>query len=209
METERNLEIGLGYSVYRQIITLARAMNCDQEVIDNLFIGKGEHHIEKMSAALSGVDLNPSIFEISIPSTNFNELISLGNYKRVDKKVIEENFIFPIKPYRGQKVHLEIVRYNNSTNSEDVDLEQKKLADKGFRGANHYELLTFAIQYPEFQNEYPILALNSNTRNSVMGKKGILYLKQTHGQKHLSIAWSYGPQNPKWIDYARQLIVRL
>jgi len=207
METERNLEIGLGYSVYRQIITLARAMNCDQEVIDNLFIGKGEHHIEKMSAALSGVDLNPSIFEISISTTNFNELISLGNFDRIDKKIIQENFVFPT--LKTKEVHLEIVRYNNSTNSEDVKLEQKKLAGKGFRGANHYELLTFAIQYPEFQNEYPILALNSNTRNSVMGKKGILYLKQTNGQKHLGIAWSYGPQNPKWIDYARQLIVRL
>ena len=85
--------------------------------------------------------------------------------------------------------------------------ERQKLESRGFRGANIYEILTFGIQYPEVQREFPILAMNAETKR-VMGYKGILSLQQTNGERHLGIVWGYGPKQGKSIDYSKQLIVK-
>ena len=205
MKPKTTMEIGLGYSVYREIISRAKSMNCDQETIDDLFIGEGDHNIEKMAATLSGIDLSSTNYEINIPTTDFSELVILGNYDRIDKKIHRRHFIKPGVP--NKKVNLEIMNYNKPTTLKAMQEEREDLAEKGFRGANIYEILTFGIQHPEVQREFPILAMKAET-NRVMGYKGILALQQKNGERHLSIVWGYGSKQGTTIDYSKQLVVK-
>ena len=206
MKPEKMMEIGLGYSVYQQIISKAKSMNCDQETIDNLFYeSESAPNIEKMAAALSGINLKPTNYEIDIPTNNFEELIRLGNYSKIDNKIIKENFVFP--ELTKNKVNLEIMDYNKPTTLKEMQEERQKLESQGFRGANIYEILTFGMQHPEVQREFPILAMGSNTER-VMGYKGILSLQQTNGERHLGIVWGYGSKQGISIDYSKQLIVK-
>ena len=206
MDPNQMMNVGLGYSVYKLIISKAKSMNCNQETIDSLFCeAEGDHHIEKMAAALSGIDLKPSNYEIDIPTNNFEELIKLGNYSKIDNKIIKENFVFP--ELTKNKVNLEIMDYNKPTTLKTMQEERQKLESQGFRGANIYEILTFGIQHPEVQREFPILAMGSKTER-VMGYKGILSLQQTNGERHLSIVWGYGPKQGISIDYSKQLVVK-
>ena len=206
MDPNQMMNVGLGYSVYKLIISKAKSMNCNQETIDSLFCeAEGEHNIEKMAAALSGINLKPINYEIDIPTNNFEELIRLGNYSKIDNKIIKENFVFP--ELTKNKVNLEIMDYNKSTTLKAMQEERQKLESQGFRGANIYEILTFGIQYPEVQREFPILAMKAET-NRVMGYKGILSLQQTNGERHLDIIWGYGPKQGISIDYSKQLVVK-
>jgi hypothetical protein len=197
----------IGYSIYKEIITRAKSMNCDQQTIDDLFwgFGEAEHNMEKMAAALSGIDLSPTSYEINIPTTDFSELVIMGNYDRIHKKIHRRHFIKPGVP--NTKVNLEIMNYNKPTTLKAMQEERQKLESQGFRGANIYEILTFGIQYPEVQREFPILAMKAET-NRVMGYKGILSLQQTNGERHLDIVWGYGSKQGTLVDYSKQLVVK-
>lgn len=97
-------------------------------------------------------------------------LVRLGKYDRYDNAINREK----IRTARSGKVHLEavLVYFDRAVTDEYVIAELKTI---GLRSGELHELLSFGVQHPEIQCQFPIIALGT-----------IVQLDNIHGTPCLS-----------------------
>lgn len=79
-----------------------------------------------------------------------------GRYDYVNSEITNSNF--PTSAVGSQNLYVDVMAFNRRINSEEVVEELDRL---GFRPATIHELLTFGAQYPDFQDDYNLVALGS------------------------------------------------
>jgi hypothetical protein len=108
------------------------------------------------------------------------QLLKKAKFDWVNPYITEANF--PDDKLDGK---VEIIHFDKSITSEDAT---KELDNKGYRPATLRELIKFAIDNPDEQKKYPIVALGS-VRRSAGGRRGVSYLGCSDGGRELGLGW--------------------
>lgn len=111
------------------------------------------------------------------------ELLAAGRYDWWDKNISSANF----PPVRSGKMNIEIefIPFQRPMYTKEVLTE---LDRQGYRPAEIRELLVFVEQYPDFQRDFPIAALESIWTNPT-GQSYCAWLTGDGSQKLLGLYW--------------------
>lgn len=125
------------------------------------------------------------------------QFIQAGKFDYVNKNINDTNFPdFAKMP--NEKT--ELVHFDKVINSDDV---LKELESKSMRPANLKELLQFAIDNPDEQRKYSIIALGSVWQDWG-GDRRVPCLWFGSGERYLDLVWFEND----WYEYNRFLAVR-
>lgn len=144
-------DAGLSYVQLQQIF--------DSDVLMDIFktVKLGKPIIrEKVRMAL-GLEASLLICKIVVDyNISLAEMIKAGGYNWVNNNITAENF--PIQREGKEVLEITLLPFNRPISSYKA---KKKMGKAGYRPANLPELLTLGFQHPDFQRQFPIVALDS------------------------------------------------
>lgn len=114
----------------------------------------------------------------------FQEMIAAGRYDWWDSNITKDRF--PVNCIGKVKHDVELIHYGYAISSEDV---VKNLAERNFRPATIEELLAFGTKYPDFQRQFPIVALGSFAR--VSGLLNVPHIGRNDAERYLNLSSPY------------------
>ncbi len=124
------------------------------------------------------------VFILKISANLFlSDRIALGKYGWVNSNINEKNF--PTTAEKDYEVEYKVFHFDRFVSSDDVIVEMEK---EGFKPANILELLKLGEVEPDFQREFPIVALDSAWR-SADGDHDVPFLNYDGGERGLSLGW--------------------
>jgi hypothetical protein len=144
--------------------------------------------------------------ELFTLSVNYNlplsGLVAAGKYSWVNDNITQKNFGKPDNDNTGEvELETQIFNFGKSVSSETA---VARMANAGFRPANHFELAAFGAQHPKVQREKSIVALGSSW---IVPDGGALvaYLDGISSHRYLNLDyWGGGWRSNYWFLGVRQ-----
>lgn len=145
-------------------------------------------------------EVDGDVFPVTVNyDLSVESLVAHGKYDLKNDSINSKNFQTERKG--TQTITLEPVHLNQTLTSEEV---LKELEKRGLRPAELHELLSFGIQYPNEQRNYPIMALASVWRDWWRGSQHVAFLNGSGDKRGLYLGWLGG----RWYEGCRFLAVR-
>ncbi len=181
-------------------------VNATLEVLEHL--GVAEEHLKRIrvdkpyaecvALCLIRGEVTLDVYPITVDySMTLKQMIEAGRYDWVNSDITSK--IFPVKGKGIVNLDTQLVHFRRDMSSEPGIAEMDKM---GLRPATHAELLAFGAKYPEFQRQFPIVALGSS--DEVLGDRSVLYLCSGGRGRSLNLSWFGGD----WGGSFRFLAVR-
>ena len=131
-------------------------------------------------------------------SRSMEQMVAAGEYNTKNDNITQEHF--PLQGSDQIEVELHLVHLNRDASTDSVLAE---LDRRGLRPAILAELLAFGAKHPNFQKEFPIIALGSVWQNWG-GYRSVACLGSWGGARSRSLGWVAGG----WSGCCRFLAVR-
>ncbi|MEK7102660.1 MAG: hypothetical protein AAB912_03465, partial [Patescibacteria group bacterium] len=116
-------------------------------------------------------------------SRSMEQMVAAGEYNTKNDNITQEHF--PLQGSDQIEVELHLVHLNRDASTDSVLAE---LDNQGRRPATLPELLAFGSKYPNFQKEFPIMALGS-VWQGWGGDRRVACLGRWDGERRLRLDW--------------------
>lgn len=194
--------MGSGYEIVKTIIDEVKNRGGSDDDVRKILSDRTlQIRIGDLIMGTDQQDTTPrsTIYPVEIDySDTFEQRLAAGRYDWKNSDITEKHF--PVKGEGQIQVDLELAHYGKSLSTEAI---LAAIEAQGYRPATIEELLAFGATYPEFQREFPIVALDSVWQHR-SGLRGVAYLRRHGGGRDLEL----GRLGLGWDGRYRFLVVR-
>jgi len=126
-------------------------------------------------------------FKVTVDySKSLAEMIKAGHYDWVNNVIVADHF--PVQGKGQSEAEVALFHFNRNISSDDAIAE---MAIAGYRPARIEELLALGASQPEFQKEFPIVALGSAWQDPG-GHRHVPCLRWNGAKRYLNLGWFEG-----------------